>query len=114
MGHPSRARALSPSGPPAPRDPSPGARAGAPGHPSYHALLSEEEWQLLSDLREIADPPLRGLVLTLAQEVAAFALEPRCPEMQADGVPCADVTVACDQCRHVAGLIQALREALRR
>ena len=70
--------------------------------------LSAEEWALVSALRALPESPLKARVAVLLDTLRAFIEEPRCAEMQGDGVPCSTVHAQCDQCVHVAEVIDAL------
>ncbi len=86
------------------------ATAGAEG--GLRIALSAEEWRLVQALRELPPSALRERLVMLLDELVDFVREPHCPEMQADGVPCATATAACDQCRQLTGLLEALRLGL--
>jgi hypothetical protein len=76
--------------------------------------LSAEEWALVSALRAVPESPLRTRVVTLMGTLLQFVGEPRCAEMQGDGVPCSTVHAQCDQCLHVAELLDEItRRSLR-
>jgi hypothetical protein len=77
--------------------------------PRVSVDLSASEWRLVSDLRAIPASALKEKALQLFAAVVEFAREPRCPEMQADGVPCDTPSAHCDQCLHVDGMLDALR-----
>ncbi len=77
--------------------------------PSVKIALSAPEWRLVAGLRAVPLSPLREKALELCEAVVEFAREPRCPEMQADGVPCEAPGVPCEQCLHVDGLLEALK-----
>ena len=72
------------------------------------ATLSAEEWRLVSALRDIPPSPLKLRVARLLEELITFVQEPRCAEMQADGVPCDNVNAQCDQCVHVAEMLDKM------
>ncbi len=72
--------------------------------------LTPEEWRLISELRAVPTSNLKGRVLGLFAAVLDFSREPRCAEAQADGVPCESPGVSCEQCLHVEGMLEALRE----
>jgi hypothetical protein len=76
--------------------------------------LSAEEWALVSALRAVPDSPLRTRAITLVETLLQFVAEPRCAEVQADGVPCSTVDAQCDQCLHVADLLDELTRRSRR
>lgn len=75
--------------------------------------LDEQEWRLVSSLREIGEGPLRDRMATLIRELFACLAEPGCSETQADGVPCEDAHMSCDRCRHVIALLDTLQSRLR-
>lgn len=74
--------------------------------------LSERELRLIAALRELPDSPLRELVHELFDSLVSYVREPRCPEMQADGVPCDRPDTDCEQCRHIRGMLENLRAGL--
>jgi hypothetical protein len=74
--------------------------------------LTAEEAKLVGALRAIPESRLRDLTLTLVSELAEFVASPSCPELQADGAPCATAETACDECRRVSSLIEGLRTRL--
>jgi len=74
--------------------------------------LSERELRLIAALRDLPDTPLRGLVHELFDSLVSYVREPRCPEMQADGVPCDRADADCEQCRHIRGMLENLRAGL--
>lgn len=71
--------------------------------------LTPEEWKLVSDLRAIPESPLKSRIDALLGELVKFAVDPRCGESQADGVPCTNTTADCESCRRVTDLIDLLR-----
>ncbi len=75
-------------------------------------VLSPEEWQLVSVLRDLPPSQMRDRFFALLGELLQFVAEPACAEMQADGVPCASSRVACDQCKKVTEILDALRARL--
>ncbi len=77
--------------------------------PSVSVALSAEEWRFVSDLRALPSSPLRERALALFHAVLDLAQEPRCPEAQADGVPCDTPSRCCDQCLHVEEMLETLR-----
>jgi hypothetical protein len=77
-------------------------------------ILSKDEWLLVNTLRDLPPSPLRDRFLALLGELLGFVADPGCTEMQADGVPCASPQAACDQCRRVTDLLDALRSRLQR
>ena len=72
------------------------------------ATLTAEEWELISTLRTMPPSPLKTRVGTLISELIEFIRDPRCAEMQGDGVPCDNVSTACEQCAHVAEMLDSM------
>ncbi len=74
--------------------------------------LSPEEWRLIAGLRDIPPSPLRDLMSEMMSALVDYVREPKCAEMQADGVPCASPTADCEQCVKVRGLLTTLRQGV--
>jgi len=68
---------------------------------------------LVRRLREVPAGAARGELLELLDDLVDFARDPRCPEAQADGVPCLALGIACEECRQVAGVLARLHRRLR-
>ncbi|HQR45734.1 MAG TPA: hypothetical protein PK598_06930 [Thermoanaerobaculia bacterium] len=77
--------------------------------PGVSIALTPAEWRLVSSLREIPSSALKEKALELFAAVVDFARDPRCAEVQADGVPCETPSVACDQCLHVDRILDVRR-----
>ncbi|MCK6680907.1 MAG: hypothetical protein L6R30_00635 [Thermoanaerobaculia bacterium] len=75
---------------------------------SVAATLTPKEWRLIESLRAIPESPLKRRVDILLEDLLEFIREPKCPEMQADGVPCTNVHANCDQCTHVTEMVDYL------
>jgi len=76
--------------------------------------LSVEEWDLVTRLREIPDSPVRHELIELMQDLVDFVCDPRCPDAQADGVPCLSLALSCEQCQQTIAVIAGLHRRLRR
>jgi hypothetical protein len=72
--------------------------------------LSPAEWSLISELRAVPSSVLKEKALQLFAAVVDFARDPRCSDVQADGVPCDTPSASCEQCLHVDGMLDALRK----
>ena len=73
------------------------------------AILSPAEWRLIAAVREIPlGSPLRMKVSELLDELVRFVEDPKCPEMQGDGVPCEEVHGECAQCGHVGDMLDGM------
>ena len=70
--------------------------------------LTAREWELVSTLRAIPPSPLRTKVTALIDDLVRFIHDPKCAEMQGDGVPCDNVSTACEQCVHVAEMLESM------
>jgi hypothetical protein len=75
-------------------------------------LVSAEEYRIITTLRDMPESPLRDRVHRLLGDLLAFARNPRCPELQADGAPCANPAADCDQCRVVLEMLDAMGRRL--
>ena len=74
--------------------------------------LSAAEWRVVSGLREIPASPLREMTYEMVVALLEYAREPKCAEMQADGVPCSTPAADCEQCGKVTELLTVLRRGL--
>ncbi len=74
--------------------------------------VTPEEWKLIAVLRDIPESPLKELLEQVIRDLLSYAREPRCPEMQADGVPCSSASSDCEQCRQLDAILGSLHEAI--
>ena len=74
--------------------------------------LDPEEWKLICGLRDIPPSPLRKLMNELMMSLVDYVREPKCPELQADGVPCETPEADCEQCVRVKELLVTLRRGV--
>ena len=81
-------------------------------HDGVMVRLDPEEWALVSGLRDIPPSPLRKLTHEFMLALLEYVREPRCPEMQADGVPCDSAESDCEQCVKVKALLSTLRHGV--
>lgn len=77
-----------------------------------HASLTPEEWKLISTLRELPPSPLQQRVVALVNELVNFARDPKCDEMQGDGVPCGCITAGCEYCARVTEILSTFETRL--
>lgn len=70
--------------------------------------LNAAEWRLIRSLREIPDSPLRDLLEEVLHRLTDFVREPRCAEVQADGVPCDRPEADCEQCLRMKEILTRL------
>jgi len=76
--------------------------------------VTEDERRIISALRDLPPSPLKELLGQVMHGLVDFVREPRCPEMQADGVPCAVADADCEQCRMLKKMLESLRDELAR
>jgi hypothetical protein len=74
--------------------------------------LDPEEWKLIAGLRDIPPSPLRHLMHEMMISLVDYVREPKCPELQADGVPCEAPNADCEQCMKVKELLFTLRRGM--
>jgi hypothetical protein len=74
--------------------------------------LSGDEWKVVAGLRDIPESPLRAMMYEMMLALIEYVREPKCAEMQADGVPCASAEADCEQCVKVRELLSSLRRSL--
>jgi hypothetical protein len=74
--------------------------------------LNSDEWEVVSGLRDIPESPLREMMYEMMLALVAYVREPKCAEMQADGVPCTSADADCEQCVKVRELLHTLRRGL--
>jgi hypothetical protein len=74
--------------------------------------LDERETKLLWTLRDLPPGRLRTDLLALVDELLGFAQDPRCAQMQADGVPCPSAHTSCDECQRALVRLDRIRAAL--
>ena len=84
------------------------------GQAPISITVSPAEYRMITTLRDLPESPLRDRVHRLLEDLLAFARNPRCPELQADGAPCADPGADCDQCQVVRAMLEALERRLPR
>jgi len=74
--------------------------------------VTPAEHRLITTLRDMPESPLRERVHRLLEDLLAFARNPHCPELQADGAPCGTPAADCDQCKVVLGMLAAMERRL--
>jgi hypothetical protein len=77
-----------------------------------HESLTDAELSLVRGLRDIPHGVARDALIELIEDLVNVARDPRCPQAQGDGVPCASIGSACEQCQCVAESFAALRRRL--
>jgi hypothetical protein len=74
--------------------------------------VNDTELKILRSLRELPDGQLRSLHEQFLVELCELVREPRCPEVQADGIPCDSPQTDCVQCLKLKELLSTLRSVL--
>jgi hypothetical protein len=74
--------------------------------------LTAEERRIISNLRDIPPSPLRDLSREVIIRLLEFVREPKCSEMQGDGVPCDRPEADCEQCTRLRQIVESLRDTL--
>jgi hypothetical protein len=74
--------------------------------------LDPFEHRLVTALRNMPESPVKQRIMALLDRVVDFARNPRCAELQADGVPCGNAQGDCDHCEMVTGLLDELEQGL--
>lgn len=74
----------------------------------YNLALDAKELRIIQTLREMPESPLKVRVLRLLDSLVDFARNPRCAELQPDGVPCEHPHADCDTCQVVVHMLDTL------
>ena len=74
--------------------------------------LNDAERRIVSALRDIPESPLKELSYEVVRRLLEFVAEPKCAEMQADGVPCDRPEADCEQCTTLRRIVENLRDSL--
>ncbi len=77
---------------------------------TVRVTLSRQEWELVSNLRDVPPGRLRHLLEETLAALVAAVRHPGCPEMQADGVPCDQPDADCEVCRGLEQLLATIRD----
>jgi len=76
-------------------------------------MIAREE-QLVRDLRAALPVEAQTMFFRQLDELLGLLAEPRCAESQADGVPCPQVAVSCEECGRALAWARDLRDAITR
>ena len=77
-------------------------------------VLTDSEWHMIARLREVPEGQIRELLFEFLGQLTDFVREPRCPEVQADGVPCGGVSTDCAECLTVKEMLDTLRSSVQK
>ena len=75
-------------------------------------LVTPTEKHILASIRELPEGQLRQRLEAFLVDLTDFVRDPKCPEVQADGIPCDTPRADCEQCQKVSQLLDTLRAAL--
>lgn len=76
-------------------------------------LVTERERQILDGLRKLPAGDLKRTTEAFLLELSDQLSNPRCAEVQADGVPCGEATADCEACLSLKELVESMRDMLR-
>lgn len=82
-------------------------------HAAPRAVSTDEEWRQILTVCQIPEGPLRTRLLLFFETLVAFAVDPGCSHIQADGFPCPSASSACDRCEKVLGILDRADRQLR-
>lgn len=87
-------------------------------HGTNRSKRAREAWdteqRLVRDLREALPVEAQTVFFRQLDELLGLLAEPRCSDAQADGVPCAEVAVGCEECGRAVAWVRDLRDAIAR
>lgn len=75
-------------------------------------LVTEREKKILDGLRELPDGDLRRTTEAFLLELSDHLSNPRCAEVQADGVPCGESSADCELCLELKQVVESMRGML--
>ena len=75
-------------------------------------LVTSDEKRILDSVRKLPEGKLKDLVGQFLLEFADTVSDPRCAEVQADGIPCDDPSADCEQCLRLKELLTTMRGVL--
>ena len=75
-------------------------------------LVTPTEKHILASIRELPEGQLRRRLEGFLVELTDFVRDPKCAEVQADGIPCGSAKADCEECQKVSQLLETLRNAL--
>lgn len=75
-------------------------------------LVTATEKKILASVRGLPEGNLKRKLESFLVDLTVFVREPKCCQVQADGIPCESVQADCEQCMKVDELIANLQRAL--
>lgn len=75
-------------------------------------LVTPTEKKILASIRELPEGRLKTKLEEFLVDLTVFVRNPKCAQVQADGVPCDSAQADCEQCMKVEQLIADLQHTL--
>ncbi len=75
-------------------------------------LVTDREKKILDGLRELPAGDLQRTAEAFLLELSDRLANPRCAQVQADGIPCDEAASDCEECLALKQLVQNLRGML--
>ena len=75
-------------------------------------LVTATEKKILASIRELPEGHLKHKLEAFLVDLTVFVRDPKCAQVQADGIPCESVQADCEQCMKVDHLIADLQRTL--
>ena len=75
-------------------------------------LVTEREKKILDGLRDLPEGDLKRTTEAFLLELSDQLANPRCADVQADGVPCGEAATDCEKCLTLKQLVQNMRGLL--
>ena len=75
-------------------------------------LVTERERKILDGLRQLPAGDLKRTTEAFLLELSDLLSNPRCSEVQADGVPCGDASADCEACLALKQTVESMRNSL--
>jgi hypothetical protein len=74
--------------------------------------LTPAEWRLIAGLRDIPESPLKAELGEVIDLAMALVRDPKCAQVQGDGVPCGSATADCESCERITGTLETIKRKL--
>ena len=77
------------------------------------SLVTSREKKFIDTIRELPEGDLKRTAEAFLLELSDCLTNPRCAEVQADGIPCGAVDADCEQCLELKSMVEQLRDRLK-